>query len=413
MKNPTPLLGSERAGVLDALRGFAVLGIFIANMLHFTGYFFLPEARRQQLAWSGGDHFVEFLIAVFVDGKFYSLFSLLFGIGFAVLLTRCEASGRSIGRFFSRRMTMLLLIGIGHASLIWFGDILALYAMVGYALLLFRKRSDRTLLTAAAVLFALPVVQYAVIMGVRGEQPHDPAAIAQRDQFFLQVIDASANGSVSQMLMMNVGGLIFGRYPDLLFTGRIFKVLATFLIGLWIGRNGIYMNPEAWRPLLVRVRFWGFAVGLPGNLLLAALSRGDSYERLAALGLLESSLYAVAVPALALAYAATFALLWVAAPRRLALFEPVGRMALTNYLLQSVIGLLMFKTVGFGMMGRVSVTAGTLLVFIVYSLQVIFSHAWLLRYRFGPAEWLWRSLTYGKRQPMRLAAAAAAPVAPV
>jgi uncharacterized protein len=396
-----PTAPQERIGLLDALRGFAVFGIFVANMLHMSGYFFLGDATRSQLFWSRSDHVVESLITLFVEGKFYSLFSLLFGIGFAVILARCEASGRSVNRFFARRMSVLLAIGLAHAVFIWLGDILTLYALVGFALLLFRKRSDRVLLLSAVVLFALPVVQYMVMMSVSGTKPFNPQNAAQQVAFMERVVQLMAHGTVGDMMKMNVGGLLFGRYPDLLFTGRIFKVLATFLVGLYIGRNRIFVDPQAWRMTLHRVAVWGFVIGLPLNVVLSRLAISRDYEHLAPMGLVESIVYGIGVPALAFAYAASFTLLWLKAPRRFAFLEPVGRMALSNYLLQSVVGLLLFKTVGLGLMGRVGATAGTLIVLVVYAGQIVFSHFWLRLFRFGPAEWLWRSLTYGQLQPMK------------
>lgn len=408
MNSTTPVAASERISLLDALRGFAVFGIFVANMLHFSGYFFLSADARAALPFSAGDHILEFLIGVFVDGKFYSIFSLLFGIGFAVLLTRCDAAGRPVTSFFRRRLTVLLVIGLIHAYGIWYGDILTLYALTGFALLAFRDAKDRTLLAGAAILFALPVVQYAILMWLRGPRPVDPAAAAQQAEFFALLIRTFAEGSIGEAMRLNVGGVLFGRYPDLLFTGRIFKVLATFLLGLYIGRHGVLAHASEWRGLLRRVCIVGFAVGLPANVVLALLAPGDTFERLTLPGLAESAVYAIGVPSLALAYVAGFALLYVRASTRFALLEPVGRMALTNYLLQSICGTAIFKTVGFGLMGEVSVTVGTLLVITIFPLQIIVSRWWLERFRFGPAEWLWRSLTYAKLQPMRRAHVAAA-----
>jgi uncharacterized protein len=149
----------DRAHVLDALRGLAIFGILLANMQHFTGWALLDSAARAALPLASANHVTEFLIAWFIDGKFYSLFSLLFGIGFAVMLTRAAGNGRDFRAYFRRRLSILLAIGLVHAVLIWYGDILTLYALLGFSLLWFRERSNAQLacwvgMAIAAAIFA-------------------------------------------------------------------------------------------------------------------------------------------------------------------------------------------------------------------------------------------------------------------
>jgi uncharacterized protein len=392
---------AERFDLLDSLRGFALFGILLGNILNLSGYRFLSDARRAALPFSAADGPLEFLVRVFVEGKFYSLFSLLFGIGFAVLLVRSEAVGRSFRRFFSRRLSILLAIGLLHATLVWFGDILTLYALVGFALFLFYRRSDRTILTWSVVLFALPVVQYVAFFLLSGNQAPDPQAAAGQEAFFDAAVTRMATGSAFEVFTFNLQGLVFGRYPDLFFTGRPFKVLGTFLIGLYIGRHAIYAAPQQWRTLLRRVAVWGVIIGLPANVGMAILMERDVFYSLQPPGILQSLLYAIGVPSLALAYAAGFTLLWLRSREMLSYFSPAGRMALTNYLLQSTIFILIFTSYGGGYFGSVGVAAGLIIATLFFPLQVVLSTVWLRSFRFGPAEWLWRTLTYGKRQPMR------------
>lgn len=402
----TRTTSTERAAALDALRGLAVFGILLANMQHFSGWFFLSAEQRAALPTAQADAAAHFLINWFIDGKFYSLFSLLFGIGFAVLLVRADRAGRDFHAFFGRRLRILLAIGLVHAFGVWYGDILTLYALLGFALLAFRTRSDATLLRWALVLLALPVVQYAVMLVLFGGAAPDPAAEAARATFMSDVVRTMATGTWPEVARLNVGGVLLGRYPDLLFTGRPFKVLATFLLGLWIGRRGIWSHPGDHVALLRRVAAAGLAVGLPLNLGLALLMRSDAYYALQPAGLLQAVVYGVGVPALALGYAAAFALLWQAAraQRVLAGLVPVGRMALSCYLMHSVIGAVLFYGWGLGRFGTVGIAPGLAVAAGIFVLQCIGCALWLRHFRHGPAEWLWRSLTLRTRQPLRLAA---------
>jgi uncharacterized protein len=407
-----PAAAADRAHVLDALRGFAILGILLANMQHFTGWTLLDPAARAALPMAEANHAAEFLIAWFIDGKFYSIFSLLFGIGFAVLLTRAAGDGRDFRAFFRRRLSILLAIGLTHAVLIWYGDILTLYALLGFSLLWFRERSDAQLARWIAVLFALPVVQYGVMMLLAGGGgAPDPAADASQAAMMAEVTATIATGSWLEVTTMNVGALVLGRYPDLIFTGRAFKVLATFLIGLCIGRLGIWSRPEQHLPLLRRVAIAGLAVGIPLNLGLARLMLTGDYYALKPLGLLQSAVYAVGVPALALGYAALFVLLhqrprWRRAMD--ALLAPAGRMALTNYLTHSLVTGVIFYGWGFGRYGSVGLAEGMAIAAVIFAAQLLGCRLWLRAFSYGPAEWLWRSLTLRRMQPLRRRQAAPA-----
>lgn len=405
-----PVAQAERVQLLDVLRGFAIFGILLANMLVFSGYMFSENSGADlSVYWAAAaDGAVLFLIEFLVDGKFYSLFSFLFGLGFAVQMLRARAKGVPFKPLFARRLLVLLLLGLAHAVFLWAGDILSIYAFVGFFLLLFRNSTDRTLLTGALVLLALPVVQYGLILAYSlrtapAAAAPDPEAEVSRQAFFQGLINAFATGTYGEVLDANVGILLYGRYPDLIFTGRFFKVLAMFLIGFYAGRKMIFQNLSEHLPLIRRVAVWGLVLGLIGNLALALLTQTEAYYSLQPLGILQSLAYAVGVPALCLFYVAGISLLYLqpAWRRRLALFAPVGRMALTNYLLHTVVCLLIFYSFGLGYLGQVGVAGGTLLAIGIYSLQIPLSMLWLRYFRYGPAEWLWRTLTYGRLQPFR------------
>jgi uncharacterized protein len=198
----------------------------------------------------------------------------------------------------------------------------------------------------------------------------------------------------------NLGRTLF-RFADLVSTSRLPRILGAFLLGLWAGRRRVFEDPERHRALLRRVLLWGLAVGLPANGALALLS-SQGRPMHDPVRVIEDAV-SIGVPALALAYGAAFVLIWLHPFWRgfLAWLAPAGRMALSNYLAQSLIGIFVFYGIGLGLGGRVGSAACAAMAVGVFTLQVAASAVWLDRFRYGPAEWLWRSLTYRRWQPLR------------
>lgn len=402
MPSNQPVASTERYQLLDVLRGFALLGVLLANMVTHSGYFFLSDAGKQVLGSFELDHVVEWWEHFLIDGKFYSLFSLLFGIGFALQLNRAELRLDNFSGRFRRRLFILFLIGLVHAVFLYVGDILTVYALTGFLLLLFRKSSDKTLLRAAAVLLLLPVLQYAIFWAMQlFSEPTPSSTVPTDNSFFDQIIHTYRTGSFAEIIQLNIGGLIFGRYPDLLFTGRFFRVLAMFLIGVFIARKQLYNQLEANRPLFKKVLLYGALTGIPCNLVLAAMMTTGSYYNLEPMGIIQPIVYAYGVPALCLCYAAGITLLFTRPgwKKKLLVFAPVGQMALTNYLMQSVICVFIFMGYGGGLIASIGPAQLSLIAIAIYSAQLIYSPIWLRYFHFGPMEWVWRSLTYRRRQP--------------
>jgi uncharacterized protein len=211
---------------------------------------------------------------------------------------------------------------------------------------------------------------------------------------------ASGNDSL-KILRTNVDGIFF-RYASLLFQSRIFKVFGMFLIGLVIGRTKFYNKLEENKKLLWWIFVAGLLVGIPSNYLMAKLNETPGYTRLTVHGLKQTITYAFGVVPLALAYASGFALLYLLKPARqfLNALAPVGKMALTNYISHTIIGLFVFTQLGLGIQ-TMGPAAYTLFAVAVYFVQVLISTLWLKFFNYGPLEWLWRNATYGKFQPMR------------
>jgi uncharacterized protein len=403
--SPAPPVGpAERIEVIDALRGFAIFGILLMNVQVFSGtYFHNLLGTTPTYALPRMDALLDAAVSVFVVGKFYALFSLLFGIGFAMQAHRAARAGRSFSLFFRKRMGILLLIGLAHTFLLWSGDILATYALLGFVLVFFRRSSGRVILGVAAVMLALPVLQYAALMFVAGPLPTSPVAAPEVQGAIAAFMTATAEGGYPTVLLANLTLFLEGRLPDLLFTGRFFTIPGLFLLGHYIGRRWIAQGAMPDVRTLRIAGAWGIGLGVPLNLLYVWLNGSGAYALLTPLGLAQSALYATGVPLLCIGYAAGFVLLYQHAGVRPVLLSmvPVGRMALTNYLGQSVLCALVFFGYGLGLHGKLGLTYALAIAMGVMAVQLIGSAVWMNVYRFGPVEWIWRNISYGSRQPLR------------
>ena len=386
----------ERIPALDALRGVAVGGILLANVLVFFGLVFLSPDRAAALSNTTADHIALFLERVLVDGKFYSVFSLLFGVGFGIQLAR---GGDAALPRFRRRLRILLGIGAVHALLIWAGDILMLYALLGFTMPWFARKSDRALLRWTLILLAIPTTLYVVALSgwilsgsassaAAGSGGSMPATV-------LGFFERIGTGGLKDAL---VGNLVFlaGRWADLFATVRFPKVLGMFVLGLWTVRTGIAVAPADNRGTLVRWRALGWGIGLPANVIGAWAIEHWPYLPPSIGGLLGVVMQAVGVPMLALGYAATVTLLVIDGRRLISAFAPVGRMALTNYLMHSIICVTLSYGFGLGLWWRIGGAKAIAIAAAIIVVQIPLSAWWLSRFRFGPVEWVWRRLTYGR-----------------
>jgi len=395
---------TQRADLLDALRGFALFGVVFSNYGGLAYWVFLSPEQRAVLPGSMFDAPLDWIHMVLIDGKFYSIFSMLFGIGFGFFLSK---GSDGLLRFY-RRMFILLVIGWLHLRYLWNGDILFLYALLGMLLPLFRNVRDRTLLIVATVLLLMPLA--IDTLNVVTDDAFDPGSyprgIAEsrleelglaKPAFRAGVI----NGGVHEFVESRSITWLF-RMDNLLSTNRLPKVFAMFLVGLWVSRRKLFADPAAHIGLLKRVLLIGTVIGLPGCIL-THWAHEHLEELPLAEGLWETLGYTIGVVPLAMAYASGFALLWTKERwlRSLKVFAPLGRMALTNYLLQTIIAILLFTGLGLGLGTHVSAITFESLAVGVFILQVLWSHWWLNRFQFGPMEWLWRSLTYGKVMAMQ------------
>ena len=381
---------SGRLEFVDALRGFALFGVFGANLLIFAGFDYLTDAQRVARFPSALDRAAFFLERFFIETKFMGLFSLLFGISFWLFLDRVSARTSSPTRLFYRRIFWLFVIGCLHGWLLWGFDILRFYALWAILLPLFvRMPARRLLLIALAFCVVIPPAQ----------RTWFAAAAAPGPDFDAMALAAFSSGTYREVLAAN-----WAYDWHLTFSpGQPSYQLAVFgrlLLGLWVARSLDLGNLEAHRALLRRV--------FPAALLAGAAGSAVSELKLfpAAHPFLRRLVAETGLLGFTLAYASGLALLYLAArwAPRIRLLAPMGRMALTWYLLQTVFGIWLFYgfAPGPGLMGRTSPALLFALTFAGFAAQVALADVWMRRFRFGPAEWVWRSLTYGRVEPFRL-----------
>ena len=390
----SPVAAGERIGVIDALRGFALFGILVVNMESFRGSTVAPGAGVL-------DDTATWVIAAAFTTKFYVLFSFLFGYGLTVQMRRAQERGAAFVPRYLRRLLGLALIGIAHALLLYVGDILVTYAVLGVVLLLLRDAPSARLLRLAVGLVALTTalsLAGGLAVTLLGDE-FDSGATAE-DVAGDEAALAANRGTPAEVVAQRVreypgtlGFAVFGQGPT---------ALAMFLLGLEAGRRRLFERIDDHAGLLRRIRRVGLVVGGLGGLVwgTSTLVNGFTFN--------ASFLFAAAVdfataPLLSAVYLTTITLAWRSERmrRRLAFLVPVGRLALTNYLLQSLAGALIFTGYGLGLFGRVGPAAAFGLSIAIFAAQVPLSAAWLRHFRFGPAEWLLRSFTYAHPQPLR------------
>lgn len=408
-----PVSSHERETFMDVLRGFAILGIFIANLASFTWY----DARNGlsgPLLVPGWDEKMQFLHHLLIEGKFYSIFSLLFGWGIALQFGRAEAKGVNALPLVRRRLLIMMGLGAVHL-LLWPGDIVFFYALLGFLLLPLRKLSDKALLVTGGILVLSPILLYAAKM--KWPALNTPADFmfetgGKLDQHLLNA-ELSTDQSIAsylrtaswwELLKADISGFFY-RYGYLFFVSRIPKVLGMFLVGYALGRSGFYKNIAQHKKTLYIIMVAGLLIGLPANYFLAHYmsTATPDYFMLKPAGLYQTIAYALGVVPLALAYVSLFMLAYrsAAGKKSLSVLAPVGKMAFSNYILQTLIGNFVFLGAGLGMMEKVGPVCYTIFGILVFGCQILLSRTWLNYFHYGPVEWLWRSATYRKWQPMK------------
>lgn len=406
MNKPVPIQQQERILVLDVLRGIAILGILIVNMgMINTPYIYLDLAHIEM--WTGlWDQITNGLIVIFAQGKFYTLFSFLFGYGFIIFLERAEQKVKKPHLLLLRRLFILFVIGLIHAYLIWWGDILMTYAAGGLVLLAFYRQKPKTLLVWAASIICILVLFIFLLAGLFFLL--DSATFTNENQklyeFYQKEIAASlyAYGEGSFIELMNQ------RIKDVHFVlsnvfYSMFTILPMFLLGAYTAKKQIIQLLEQHRQFIRIVGIFGIVVGISLNILkFWSASKIDPIES-TIYDFINALAMIIGDPALCLGYIASIILIFDKAVwrSRLIPFAHVGRMAISNYLFQSIICTSIFYSYGLGLYGQIRPLYGVILTLAIFSFQLYVSRLWMLKFYYGPVEWIWRSLTYGRWQPFK------------
>ncbi len=385
---------------VDIIRGFALFGVLLVNMYSFGA---------DSIAWSSAtDRLAYSAMTIFFESKSWTLFSLLFGFSFALQLER-NRTGRVFLATYLRRLTVLFVLGAAHA-LLYDGDILMLFAELGLVLLLVRRLPTRHLLPfAAALLLVFPLAHFTSSDHLAG--PDDPEA-ARAELTEAQHSHVYAVGTLVEIAAENAIYIPANPLEDPTAAESGLAVFAMLLLGFCLGRSGFLRDIPGNAAAIARVRTWGLGLGLAVMAVQQVLTATAGYEAFRsphagpAVQLAGDLLFVLGTTALALGYAAVL-ILAAQTPRGRAVLAPlatVGRLALTVYLTQTLLFTSLFHGYGYGFgqafrLGPAAVT-GWALVF--FAFQVAACQWWSRRFRFGPLEWLWRSVTYLKWQPLRL-----------
>ncbi len=403
-----PVQPQDRLQHVDILRGFALLGVLMMNTANFSGYNLNWQRWPEPL-----DAGIILLLLGLVGGKFYSTLAFLYGWGMANQILRAQARGDSFIPRYLRRLGVLLFFGCLHVVLLWHGDVLTSYAIFGLLLLLFSRSSPRMLIAIAG-----SILLFKIIINFPGG-PNDQitrAWIEAIRPFLVPHYDRELYAEARTLVVLP---LRLRNYPGLVAQTllNLPNMFPMFLLGLYAGKRRLLHEPEKHRSFFRNAVLLFLPLGLVFNVVNLGSQPGTPVFS-SQLPFLTQISGILAAPTLSLGYIAFVLLLYVPGSptrerRTIFRFLPsaqswqrglqplaaVGRMSLTNYILQSVAGVLVFYRFGLGLHGRTDPTFGLTYALLFYLAQIRFSAWWFEHHDFGPLEWLWRRMAYGRRQP--------------
>lgn len=382
-----PTLLSERVEGLDFLRGIALLGILLANMLHFHSPYAYMDPYTQ---FTGADEQTLFMgIDVFIEASFYPLFAMLFGYGINMKYEKSLKSQMAFAPFMARRLALLMVFGLIHALLIWSGDILFTYALMGLAMIVLVKIPKKWLFSLALVLYIVPSLLLYVVLSI-GHKINPNALL---DGFIDTEKISMALATYGRGTLGEIVTFRWSEFISFQLFGAITSVVAILpllMLGAAFSKAKIIERMVTMKGTFVLVMVLFMSVGL----LVKTIPYWDAptFENI----FLVQSM--VGGPLLTIGYASLFLLVWQVPFLRVVTqpFATIGRMAFTTYIMQSIFATLLFYSYGAGLYGKVSIGTGTLLAVGIFVIQLVFAHIWLSKFRMGPLEFMWRKWSYGK-----------------
>ena len=394
----TPVLKKNRVEILDVIRGFAIFGIIIANIQSWSGYKFMPFEVMEHLSYYDYNQSIKYFFMFFVDTKFYTLFSLLFGIGFYIQFNRQRENQEPFMKTYRKRLWFLILFGAIH-SFFWSGDILMIYGLIGLVFVFFRNLQP-SIIFKLSIFFYFIWIIYEVIFALYFPHFMDIQATAYKtypDISSIELTSIFQHGNLMDVLQVNLHNLYY-RYIDLIPSGRLTKLLGLFLFGFYLMSINYFTTYARSTKLLaiyftlgIILIYLSTIVG--GNMGKFSTNLTDvNFKIIAATGQIFLSLSYIHILAI-LDEKAFF-------KKFFHLFAYVGRMSFTNYLMHTLFGYLVFYPFFGGLYGTMGIVEISILAILFYTFQIAFSYMWLKHFSFGPLEWLWRCLTYSKIFPI-------------
>jgi uncharacterized protein len=401
-----PVEQTARIVSIDVLRGFAVLGILIMNIQSFSmvGAAYMNPHAYGDL--TGANYGIWFLSHLLADSKFMTIFSLLFGAGVVLMASRREDTGRPAAGVHYRRTFWLIIFGLLHGLCLWYGDILFMYGVCGLFVFLFRRRSPRFLMIVGLSLVAvaslltmffqvtMPYWPPGAVEGMEADWWMPPPDLVQAE------VDAYRGGWSDQQTVRAPAAIFMQTTHFLMET--LWRCGGLMLVGIALFKLGVFSANRS-RAFYLRMTSLGFGLGLP-IVFFGVLYRNQSNwdVRSAFMGGGQFNYWGSLLVAAGWIGAVMLACKRPEAGRFTRPLAAVGQMALSCYLLQTIICTTIFYGHGLGLYGSVERVGQATIVIAVWAFLLWFCPFWLKRFRFGPFEWLWRSLTYWKVQPIRV-----------
>jgi uncharacterized protein len=374
----------QRLGIIDGIRGFSLVGILMANMLIFQyGIWGMDELEQFKLFT--GDEAANLWLKVFVEGSFMPIFMFLFGYSMIKMKEKLDDNGGKVKRHFARRFFLLIGLGLLHSTFVWEGDILFSYGCLGLFMMIFLNRKKKTILIWAIALLVLTS-----LIGLGNAIEETPEDIDRMETYVKKANLIYTDGTYTEIKeFRNSGegplGLPIGAYLFIMLLTP-FLLCPLFLFGMYAAKVNWFTNPKMERRLYIRYA----SILIPVSLLLK--SSPYLFPNTSWAGMAEF----LGSPLLAIGYIFAYALFYANGvnPVFLKLFENVGRLSMSNYLLQSIICTTIFYGYGLGLFGQIGVINGILLSIVIYGIQVIYSHYYLKVLKAGPFEKMMRVGTY-------------------
>ena len=407
-----PITAGERLLIIDILRGVAILGILLLNIDPYSfpfGFDSIYLAKFTGIA----DKIVYWGTQFLFQGRFATMLTLLLGVGTAVQVARAQARGKAFSPLYARRMFFLLLIGVLHDLILWSGIILPIFGTLGFILLFFQNRKPRTLIVWLLIFWMVaPTILIVKIYMRPSHAPERPAIqnagaaekqkqLEEQQRKYDNIVKLYGEGDYTEMFRNRWEVFVKETIPIIYRWG--WMTVGVFLLGMWVWRRGILQDVEANIGFLKKVLWYSLILGVVG-VSYSYLSRYLIKPSPSLFFIIGRTFIRQVGTVSFTVFLMTVVVLLNRKDRWKKILKPlaaVGRMAFSNYVFQTVLCTTFFYAYGFGMFGKTGPVVNLLVVFIVWSIQVPLSVWWLRRFSFGPVEWLWRSLTYGRCQPMK------------